>query len=42
MYEHNSDADIIKHTQNTPRIITETRHLSWVMLIATVMWGVYG
>ena len=42
MSEHKSDAEIIKHTHNTARFFTETRHVSWVLLFATVMWGVYG
>ena len=27
---------------NTARFFTETRHVSWVLLVATVLWGVYG
>ena len=42
MSEHKSDAEIIKHTHNTARFFTETRHVSWVLLFATVLWGVYG
>ena len=42
MSEHKSDAEIVKHTHNTARFFTETRHVSWVLLFATVMWGVYG
>src|SRR4030095_12328446 len=42
MSEHKSDEQIIKHTHNTARFFTETRHVSWVLLLATVLWGVYG
>ena len=28
MSEHKSDAEIIKHTHNTARFFTETRHVS--------------
>lgn len=37
-----SDAEIIQTTRNTARFFTETRQLSWVLLIGTVLWGVYG
>jgi multidrug efflux pump subunit AcrB len=39
---HRSDADIIAHTHNTARYFTETRHVAWVLLVATCLWGVYG
>src|SRR5262249_9963555 len=29
-------------THNTARFFTETRHVAWVLLIATMLWGVYG
>src|SRR4029077_8736363 len=28
-----------KDTRNTARYFTETRHVSWVVLLATVVWG---
>lgn len=37
-----SDADIIATTHNTSRFCVEVRHVSWVLLIATVAWGWYG
>jgi multidrug efflux pump subunit AcrB len=37
-----SDAEIIQTTHNTARFFTETRHIAWVLLIATMVWGVYG
>ena len=39
---HRSDADIIAHTHNTARYFTQTRHVAWVLLVATCLWGVYG
>ena len=42
MSEHKSDEQIIRHTHNTARFFTETRHVSWVLLFATILWGVYG
>ncbi|HKQ54067.1 MAG TPA: efflux RND transporter permease subunit, partial [Pyrinomonadaceae bacterium] len=37
-----SDSEIIKSTHNTARFFVEKRHVSWVLLIATCAWGVYG
>ena len=37
-----TDEEIIKKTRNTARFFVETRHVSWVLLIATCLWGVYG
>ena len=37
-----SDDEIVKGTHNTARFFVETRHISWVLLIATCLWGVYG
>src|SRR5262245_10533908 len=42
MAKHKSDADIIAHTHNTARFFVETRHISWVLLLATCFWGIYG
>src|SRR6185436_2608357 len=42
MSEHQSDRQLIDRTHNTARFFTETRHLSWVLLVGTVIWGVYG
>jgi multidrug efflux pump subunit AcrB len=42
MSERKSDDEIIKHTHNTARFFTETRHVSWVLLFGTILWGVYG
>src|SRR5262245_22168917 len=39
---HRPDADIIAHTHNTARYFVSTRHVSWVLLIGTCLWGIYG
>jgi multidrug efflux pump subunit AcrB len=39
---HLNDAQIVDRTHNTARFFTETRHVSWVLLIGTLLWGVYG
>jgi multidrug efflux pump subunit AcrB len=33
---------IIERTHNTARYFTETRHVAWVVLLGTLLWGVYG
>jgi multidrug efflux pump subunit AcrB len=42
MAKHHSDGQMIEHTHNTARFFTETRHVSWVLLIFTILWGIYG
>src|SRR2546427_7893921 len=42
MSHGHSDQHAIEHTHNTARFFTESRHIAWVLLIATVIWGVYG
>lgn len=37
-----SDAEIINKTHNTARFFVEKRHVAWVLLIATCVWGIYG
>lgn len=37
-----SDEQMIKSKHNTARFFVEKRHVSWVLLIATCIWGVYG
>ena len=39
---HRPDSEIVAHTHNTARFFTENRQISWVLLIGTVLWGVYG
>jgi len=36
------DEDIVRTTHNTARFFTETRHVSWVMLLFTLVWGFFG
>jgi multidrug efflux pump subunit AcrB len=36
---HRTDEDIVKTTHNTARYFTESRHVAWVLLLATVLWG---
>ena len=28
--------------RNTPRFFVENRQIAWVLLIASILWGVYG
>ncbi|MEZ5289681.1 MAG: efflux RND transporter permease subunit [Vicinamibacterales bacterium] len=42
MAAHHTDDHLIAHTRNTARLFTETRHLSSVLLVGTLLWGVYG
>ena len=37
-----SDADLIRQTHNTARFFTENRQIAWVLLVGTVLWGIYG
>jgi multidrug efflux pump subunit AcrB len=39
---HRTDAEIISHTHNTARFFVENRQIAWVLLIGTVIWGIYG
>jgi multidrug efflux pump subunit AcrB len=39
---HKSDDEIVAKTHNTARFFTEQRHISWVLLLAVVLWGIYG
>jgi multidrug efflux pump subunit AcrB len=36
------DEEFVRTTHNTARFFTETRHVSWVLLLFTLAWGVYG
>jgi multidrug efflux pump subunit AcrB len=42
MAHHKSDLERIENDRNTPRFCVENRQISWVLMIATVLWGVYG
>lgn len=39
---HKSDNWMIEHVHNTARFFTENRHIAWMVLVATVVWGIYG
>jgi multidrug efflux pump len=39
---HKSDEEIISTKHPTARFFVEKRQVSWVLLIATCLWGVYG
>lgn len=38
---HVSDQEMIKKTRNTARFFTENPHISWVLLVFTILWGVF-
>src|SRR5215467_6164704 len=38
---HRSESDLIAKTHNTARFFTENRHISWVLLVGTILWGIY-
>jgi multidrug efflux pump subunit AcrB len=42
MSEHVDEDIRIERTHNTARFFTETRHVAWVLLIGTILWGAYG
>lgn len=35
------DAELVRTDKNTARYFTETRQVAWVLLVATVLWGIY-
>src|SRR5262245_49480043 len=37
-----SESEIISNTHNTARYSVETRHVTWVLLIGTCVWGIFG
>ncbi len=38
---HKNDQEIIRTNRNTARFFVENRHIAWVLLFATVLWGVF-
>jgi multidrug efflux pump subunit AcrB len=36
------DADVIRQTHNTARFCVENRSITWMLLLAVVLWGAYG
>jgi multidrug efflux pump len=37
-----NDAEVVQRTHNTSRFFVENRSIAWVLLVAVVLWGVYG
>jgi multidrug efflux pump subunit AcrB len=42
MSTHRSDDELIARTRNTARFFVEQRSIGWVLLGATLLWGVFG
>src|SRR5262245_50122852 len=42
MSDLHNEQQRIERTHNTARFFTETRHVAWVLLIGTMLWGVFG
>jgi multidrug efflux pump subunit AcrB len=38
---HKSDEEVIRTNHNTARFFVENRHIAWVLLAATILWGVF-
>jgi multidrug efflux pump subunit AcrB len=38
---HRSEQKMIEETRNTARFFTENRQISWVLLIGTILWGMF-
>src|ERR1041384_417564 len=36
-----TDTELIQTTRNTARFFTENRHVAWMLLVATLGWGVF-
>lgn len=41
MSDHKTDDEIIAKTHNAARYFTESRQVAWVLLIFTLVWGIY-
>jgi len=39
---HRTESETIAKTRNTARFFVENRHISWVLLIGTILWGMFG
>src|SRR5919109_2395204 len=37
-----NDAEVIQRTHNTSRFCVENRSITWVLLVAVILWGIYG
>src|ERR1051326_3604116 len=42
MMHGRKDADLIERDRNSCRFFTENRQFAWVLLIGTLVWGVFG
>jgi multidrug efflux pump subunit AcrB len=42
MPHRKTDDEYIQKTHNTARYCVEQKHISWVLLVAVVFWGIYG
>jgi multidrug efflux pump subunit AcrB len=40
-HERDKDQKLVKNERNLARYFTETRHVAWVLLVATVAWGIF-
>ena len=40
--EHKSEVETTEKTHNTARFFVEQRHVAWVLLIGTMLWGLFG
>src|SRR5437773_7201059 len=38
---HKSDQEMIQKTHNTARFFTENPHIAWVLLVFTLLWGIF-
>jgi hypothetical protein len=39
---HKSDRELIRTTHNTSRFFVEQPQIAWVLLVAVLVWGIYG
>jgi multidrug efflux pump subunit AcrB len=42
MAHHQNEQQAIERTHNTARFFTETRQVAWVLLLGTIVWGIFG
>ena len=40
--EHARDQKLVDEERNTARYFPENRHVAWVALVFTILWGIYG
>jgi multidrug efflux pump subunit AcrB len=39
---HRTDEQLIAETHNTSRYFVEQKHVAWILLLFTLLWGIYG